>query len=140
MRDQGERINIANRIERHTRYLVVAMGLTVVIASVDLITGWLTADRRFDIAILVAGAMGVGGIASLRQLAQQMREGLPPRPTKRSLMLSVSSVAAALVLTGVIGYLIGGWALAMILPSVTTLLVAASAAFGLWRARRVVGP
>jgi hypothetical protein len=52
-------------------------------------------------------------------------------------MFSLASFAATLALTAGLGYLVGGWVLAVVLPSATIVVMAGSAAIGIGRERRV---
>lgn len=134
----AERTQVAERFDRYARHVLLAIIPIALIAAVDLPTGWLIDDRRIDIALLAAVAMALWGAYSLRRLGSRLRAGEPARrPTRRSWVLSLTSMAATLALTAVIGYLIGGWVAAVVLPSATIVLMAVSAAIGIRRRRRI---
>lgn len=134
----AERTQVAERFDRYARHVLLAIIPIALIAAVDLPTGWLIDDRRIDIALLAAVAMALWGAYSLRRLGSRLRTGeFARRPTRRSWVLSLTSMAATLALTAVIGYLIGGWVAAVVLPSATIVLMAVSAAIGIRRRRRI---
>jgi hypothetical protein len=133
---------MADRFDRYTRRIVLAMIPIALIAVVDLPTGWLLDDRRLDIALVAALGMGLWGVYSLRRFATRLRaDDLPARPTRRRWVGSFASLAASLALSAGLGYLIGGWLPAVLLPSATLILMAGSVAVGLRRRRRIeAGP
>jgi hypothetical protein len=134
----SERTKVADRLDRSARHLLLAIIPTALIPAVDLPTGWLTGDRRIDIALLAAVAMALWRAYSLRRLARRLRSGeVARRPTRRRWVLSLASMAPPLALSAGIGYLIGGWVPALVVPSATIVLMAGSAAIGIRRRRRI---
>jgi hypothetical protein len=134
-----ERTKFADRLERDARYLMLALIPIALIAIVDLSTGSLLDDRRIDIALLAGTAMAVWGAHSHRRMAERLRSGgFAERPTRRQWVLQLASVAVLLGLCAGMGYLIGGWVPAVLLPAATIILTAGSAAVGIRRRRRIV--
>jgi hypothetical protein len=134
-----ERSKFADRLDRSVRHLVLALIPIALIAVVDLSTGSLIDDRRIDIALLAATAMGLWGAYSLGRIAGRFRAGnVGWRNTRRQWVLQLASVAVLLGLCAGMGYLIGGWVPAVLLPAVTIVLTAGSAAVGIRRRRRIV--
>jgi hypothetical protein len=134
----AELTKAADRFERSSRHLLLALIPIALLAAVDLATGWLTGDRRIAIALLVATAMAVWGAYSLRWLARRFRTGDVARPpTRQSSLFLFASIAASLALSAGFGYLIGGWVLAVLIPSATIVVIAASGVYGIRCGRRL---
>jgi hypothetical protein len=114
-----ELTKVADRFERSSRHLLLALIPTA-------------------LPLLVATAMAVWGAYSLRWLARRFRTGDVARPpTRQSSLFMFASIAVSLALIAGFGYLIGGWVPAVLIPSATIVLIAASFVFGLRRGRRL---
>ena len=133
-----DRREFADRLDRSTRYLVLAIIPIALIAVVDLTTGWLIDERRMDIALLAAVAMVLWGAYSFRRLAGRLRAGdFGRRPTRRKWVIELVETAVLLAVCAAIGYLIGGWVPAVVLPAAVIVVTAGSTAVGIRRRRRI---
>jgi hypothetical protein len=131
-----ERLKAAEQIERSTRFMLFGIAGIAFVAVIDLPTAWLTGDRRIDVALLASAAMALWGVYSMRRLAGRLRANQPPpRPSGINRVFSVAGMAAALALSAAIGYLLGGWIVAVLLPAASIIFMAAAAAVALGRRR-----
>lgn len=114
------------------------MAPLALIGLLDLATGWLVSDRRFDAALLALCVMAGLSVVSQRRLARRLRAGeLQGRATRLQWARAVLSTLLGLTFSAGVGYLIGGTVVAILLPAVTIVLVAYSVARGLRKRRRV---
>jgi peptidoglycan/LPS O-acetylase OafA/YrhL len=128
---QASRNKFAERLNRYSRHAVLGVIPLALIAVIDLLTGSLTADRRIDYALLAAAAMGLWSAFAQRRLARRFRSGtFPQRATPMLVVKAVASVLLALALGVGMGYLIGGWVLAVVLPAAATVLIAFAVFWG----------
>jgi hypothetical protein len=126
------------KLSRLAPLVVVLLIPIAIVAVVDLVTGTPIEDRRLDIAMLVACAMGVQSIFVFRRLARRIREGNVSQLTgTRVVPRSVLSFAVSLAAVAGVGYLLGGWVVAITLPAVTIASGGVSVAVGYRRRRRV---
>jgi hypothetical protein len=131
-----EQEKLADRFDRYARHAVLGAIPIALIAVFDLATGSLTGDSRIDIALLGAAAMSFWSAFSLSRLGRRFRRGaLPQRTGWMFWARSVAPIAASLGFSAGLGYLIGGWTLAVVLPSVTTALMGVAVGLGLRRRR-----
>jgi hypothetical protein len=135
--DAAERTRLARRFDHYARLMLLPVIPLALIAAVDLPTGWIIDDRPSDIGLLIASALGLCGAYSVRHLGRRLRTGeLTRRPARRSWMLSLASMAAALAAAAGVGYLIGGWVGAAAIPLATVALMAVSFTVGIRRRKR----
>jgi hypothetical protein len=133
-----DREQLAARFERYARLSAVGVLPIAVIAVVDLVTGSLTANRRIDVALLAAAAMGLLSAMSTRRLARRFRlNDVPQRPSRSLWLRSLASLALSIAFTGGVGYLLGGWGAAIALAAVTFALIGGATLVGLRRRRRL---
>jgi len=108
------------------------------IAVVDLATGALTGDRRVDIGLLAAAALAGTSVISQRRLARRLRANdFPRRATTAQWVRAAASILVGLAFSAGVGYLIGGWIVAILLPAVTVLLTGFGVVRGLRKRRRL---
>jgi hypothetical protein len=95
------------------------------IATIDVLTGSLTANRRIDYALLAAAAMGLSSAFWQRRFARRFRSGaFAQRATAMLVVKAVASVLVSLAVSVGMGYLIVGWVFAVVLPASATVLIA----------------
>jgi uncharacterized membrane protein len=134
-----ERENVANRLEKMVRHTPVLLAPLALVAVVDLVTGSVTGDSRIDVVLLLAAAAGLWSAYSTRRLAGRFRrDDFPQRATPLVWARAVISLAASFGFCAGVGYLIGGWVAAVVLPTAMTILIAVSFASGRRRRRRVL--
>lgn len=134
----AEREAVADRLEkagRHTVFIVIPLA---VIAAVDLATGSLTGERRIDLVLLAAAAMSLWANVSIRRTARRIRSGESfERPGAARWISLVASSSVTLAFAVGVGYLIGGWVGAVVLPAFVIVVTAGSVAIGMRRRRRM---
>jgi hypothetical protein len=128
---QANRDKLAEKFNRYSRHAVLGVIPIALIAIVDLFTGSLTADRRIDYALLAAAAMGLWSAYSQRRLARRFRSGaFPQRATPMLVVKAVASTLLSLAVSAGMGYLIGGWVFAVVLPVAAIVLIAIAFIWG----------
>jgi hypothetical protein len=128
------RARVADRLDRYARHFLWALVPLFLVALIDLPTGWLSRDRRIDVAVLVSSAMGLWAVHTIRRLSRRVRDGTPWWP---NWLLTVASVAVSLGASAGLGYLLLGSVGVIVLPSVTIVLTLVTVALGLWRRRQI---
>jgi hypothetical protein len=118
--------------------LSLGLGIFLVaVAVADLFTGSLIDNKRIDVALLALAAMIVSGVFSRRRLAARFRRGEMRGPaTPRTYIRFGLKEAMSLVFVGAVGYLLGGWIVAIILPALALATGAVAVGIGLRRRRR----
>ncbi len=129
-----DRDELARRFEKYARHSALGVIPIAVLAAVDLWTGWLTGEWRVDVALLAASGMAPWSAFSFRMLARRFRAGeLAHKPAPARWVGYIVSLFGVLGVSAGIGYLVGGWIVGLLLPSLTVVLIAASAAVGIRR-------
>jgi cell division protein FtsL len=135
---EAARARLADRLERYARWSLLSVAPLALIGLVDLTTGWLVNDRRFDAALLALCVLAGLSVISQRRLARRLRAGeLQDRATRLQWARAVLSTLLGLTFSAGVGYLIGGPFVAILLPAVTIVLVAYSVSRGLRKRRRL---
>jgi cytochrome bd-type quinol oxidase subunit 2 len=133
----AERERVAAMFERYGRRAWLWTLPLVVIAVVDLATGYLGAGRRIDLALLGASAMSFYSSFSIRRLGRRFRQPeMPTRATRWAWMRGILSILVTLAAGAGIGYLIGGLVVAVVLPAATAAVMLFSIGLGLRLRRR----
>lgn len=105
-------------MEDAARITALGVALLAVIAVIDLATGSLVDDKRMDAGLLLACGLGLSGALGARRVARRFREGpLPPGMSVGQWLWFAASSAMTVAVTGVVGYLIGGWWIATGIPA-----------------------
>ncbi len=134
----AEREALAGLLDKSARHMVIVVLFLAAIAAVDLATGSLLADKRLDLVLLGGTALGLWGAYSIRGTARRIRAGEPSeRPSAARWAALVASYAASLAFAAAVGYLIGGWVVAVVLVSVVIVLTAFTFVIGTRRGRRM---
>jgi hypothetical protein len=117
-----EREKAARRADRTVRHGALGFIVIAAIAVIDLANGFLGESRRIDAALLALAAVFLGGALQVRLAARQFgSKDFPPQPTPARLTAIVLLGLASLVLSAAVGYLIGGWFPAVLLPTMVVL-------------------
>jgi hypothetical protein len=135
-----KRHEIADKLTGMTRPMLVGIFVLGVIAVLDLFTGFLLDDWRYDAVILAGCVLGLWGFFELRWLAGRVRTNQVPRQLGVFRWFVIA--AGTLLGFGLIaaeGYVIGGLWVAVVLFSAFVALNAFGVVRGI-RQRRRSGP
>jgi hypothetical protein len=104
-----QRLAAAKALQTGTPLILASVTLGIFMAVLDLLTGAVVDDRRFDILVLSASGLALWGLLSMRRIARRvLSDELPIRPTPLWWAReAIASVALIGVLAG-LGYLLGG--------------------------------
>jgi hypothetical protein len=121
----------AARLERWSRHAIFGVVPISLLGASDLATGWLGNGWRLD-----TGLLGVCALMSWSAISTRRMRRVPQRlPSVRAVAVSgVISIAAAVG----IGYLVGGWIVAIVLPA-AAYGVAVALGFAIWWRQRRSG-
>ncbi len=135
---EAEREKLAKRFERHSRHTLFAIVPIGLIAVIDLATGSLTGDHNIDYGLLAITAMSLYSVFLLRRLAGRFRRNdFPQRATPMLWLKSIGSIVTSLAVSAGIGYLVGGWVLAVVIPMGAAVTITIAVVVGRRRRRRV---
>lgn len=131
---QESRVEAAAKLERIAWVGTLVAGWIALVGVIELVTGSLMDDRRFALAMLGCAALGAVGSFSTRRLASRLRRDERIVEASRGRIAgSVAAVAAALAVGAALGYLVGGWMLAVVIPTLTVMLVGTGIVLGVRR-------
>jgi hypothetical protein len=115
--DPRKRKEAADRLEYAARTTALTVPLFALLAVIDLATSSLVDDKRMDAGLLIACGLSLSAALGLRGVARRLRRGpLPPASVGRWLWIA-ASWAVTLVAMVLVGYVFGGWWIAIGLPA-----------------------
>ena len=124
---QLERDELANKLERSNRVVIAGLIIWMAIVVVDVFTGWMFDNRRVDLALLAACVAVVATLMLLRRVGKKLRlDAAPRRPDTRTSVATIATLGLSVATTVLIGYLFGGWTLAIVLTTLEIVLMGVS--------------
>jgi hypothetical protein len=131
---QQTKLARALRLSRLAALLFVPVA---VIAIVDLATGSPIASRRMDAALLAITAMAFYSVLGTRQTSWRFARGEPPQRATRMFWAKwTGSIIGVFGFTAGVGYLVGGWIAAALLPAITVILTGLTGGLAFRHGRR----
>ncbi len=109
----------------------------LVIAMLDIFTGFFVGDRTFDALLLAGCGLGLWGLLSMRQIARRvLTDELPVKPSPYWWAGEALSHAVAIGVLAGMGYLIGGRWLALVAGLSYPVYMAITIGLGIRKHRR----
>jgi uncharacterized membrane-anchored protein len=130
----SERAKSADQLLESVRFLRFVVPVMAGIALLDLLTGWITDSWRWDVALLLGAASGLFALVAMHRLAANVRaDRVPRRSSPRQVILAALGSLVSFGVTAVIGYLLGGFWLAVALVVIEALLAGIGLTLGVRR-------
>jgi hypothetical protein len=119
----------ADKIERQLKWqlpMSLLLGsIVIAVGASDFISRWLNVSRRLDAVLIIGGLSALYSPIRMRRTARRLRAIETQPATKTRAAKAVGSLLASFAMIFIVGYLLGGWLIAVLLTGPVLVLTAA---------------